>query len=82
MTKRTKCCETCKWWHNPRDNGYGSGEMVGNCRRFPPVLVVDKPLDEDDEVHEDPLFWAFPATIQDDFCGEWKPMSVDSEFSA
>jgi len=70
---RIERCETCRWWSLPRDNGYASGMHVGSCRRHPPVLMKMTD-DEDDEPHEDPAFWGFPAVIEgEDYCGEWTP---------
>lgn len=74
MPERRERCDACRFWNNPRDNGYGFGSLVGNCRRFPPTWLR-YPQKEGDEPHEDTGFAGFVPTDSDDWCGEWSPLT-------
>ena len=55
-------CQKCKWWFDAYREGHGNA--TGECRRYPPVLVI---LATD---RKDPM-WDVPRTLDTDFCGEW-----------
>ena len=46
-------CKTCRFWL-PSETS-----VAGDCRRFPPVFVIDE-------------MFRFPVMMDHGWCGEWK----------
>jgi hypothetical protein len=71
-------CDQCRFWERcdkPR-------HFIGKCRKHPPQLNVSllqslqdflcRELGET-EISDLPVVWLFPATIANDWCGEFQP---------
>lgn len=61
-------CETCRWWC-----GRVSGRVYtpGECRRYPPQIVV---RDRSDDLHR-----VWPTMSIHDFCGEHQTKDAGHE---
>lgn len=59
-------CKTCKYWNGTSESDYGE------CLRYPPVVVTDKP-DGYADVGEEPVDYlgVFPCSFLDVWCGEF-----------
>lgn len=76
MAERVERCDRCRWW-DCSDTMPGSGL----CRRYPPQLLPSALEQASDEgpggwVKFDAFatrVWAFPITLDQDFCGEFTP---------
>ena len=56
-------CDKCRWWHRPKE---WLPDADGECRRYPP-----KPTPGLDIYGESFVCIYWPATDEDDFCGEF-----------
>jgi hypothetical protein len=66
-------CDGCKFWTR-----FKNDEEKGRCKRFPPSIVpivAQVIWDETGDwarVDESTGVFAWPATFDDDWCGEWR----------
>lgn len=64
MSDRVEQCERCKWWTiEPEIDPTACG---GICHRMPPVFVGTGS-------NWNELYWEFPPTRHNEFCGEFTP---------
>jgi hypothetical protein len=61
-------CQTCRWWHGPVQ--YASGHPWGECRRYPPQVVMTPSNSTKVE---------FPTTAGFQFCGEHQPKPKETK---
>lgn len=63
-----QACMTCRFWRAGNQAG-----TVGECLRFPPVLIDMSSEVNDESVEDKPdsCKWSYPATTRYDWCGEW-----------
>lgn len=62
---RKQECSTCKFYNL-------DDQLMGWCRRYPPVFHPSDDLTGSEAVH--PAYYAqFPRVDPDDWCGEFKP---------
>lgn len=66
-------CATCRYWLDMMDED-GSGRSLGFCKRFPPVFVGGP--DHDYSMVGIYSRSAPVVTDGEDWCGEWKPISL------
>ena len=78
-------CGNCRFWEKTMESQDGqedrlSGEMIGNCHRFPPALHGgweripaggDIPTGGPEA---DWAYWCHPLTTESDWCGEHQPL--------
>ena len=72
-------CQTCRWhdvdglYKFYGKNADGMGDF-GFCRRFPPRVGRNK-LEDDESLSRFDyfLFSDWPETVEEEWCGEWKP---------
>ena len=86
MTNNAQSCQTCRYWiaHLHTDS------FLGACRRNPPQIIARFNLSADDAVKDPQLitamsecswdsasesFTRFPATLSDDWCGQWEKLT-------
>lgn len=66
-------CGNCRFLHPCEGlshfNDAVTGDVVGYCRRYPPVA---SPIINDCEEDLDSLAWSHPVVWNDEWCGEWK----------
>lgn len=63
-------CENCRFWKRHDD------DTTGDCRRAPPVVTLRENTAAIDEIDPpgDVYYWSrWPATCNDDWCGEYQP---------
>jgi hypothetical protein len=59
-----ECCGNCGCWHK----SFG----VGLCRRYPPTEHAFKIGDDHGHDTETRMYYSFPSTAEDNWCGEWR----------
>lgn len=71
-------CLSCKFWFHDEDLTEGNNEdggpveeflLHGDCKRFPPVLLVSLTELHGGLVRE---AWVHPVRAETDYCGEWQ----------
>ena len=72
----TKTCSSCRYWDNENIKDYDSDEPdIGECTRFPPILLVTKPMAFSVGLkiaRKLERITRFPVTSCRITCGEWK----------
>lgn len=70
-------CKTCRFWSRDTERDQDEFCGVGDCRRYPPVLLQSPELlanEPDDDCDDHRLRPAlFPETYDWDWCGEHQP---------
>jgi hypothetical protein len=72
-------CDNCRYWRKRKRNyQQHPDDMVGICRRFPPVLDVGFILTQyfvheaiEFQTVESPSYWQQPINYGSGYCGEW-----------
>ncbi len=64
-------CDTCRFWQ--RDVG-----GLGECRRWPPVIVTGQ-IGDGIDPDENLCVGVWPDTLERDWCGEWQPTSAQEK---
>ena len=68
---KTRVCENCKFWNETGGTDEG---LVGECRRnSPSPKILDGPADANIR------FAAWPATSQDQWCGDYEERPMDTK---
>ena len=68
---KTRVCENCKFWNETGGTDEG---LVGECRRnSPSPKTLDGPADANIR------FTAWPATSQDQWCGDYEERPMDTK---
>jgi len=69
VSDRLERCDRCCFWEAHDDS---TGEVLGACHRHAPVC---QPHD-DSAGHQLALGLRWPATMEDEWCGDWQPLPV------
>ena len=66
-------CENCRFYDPPLSE---ESATFGQCRRYPPALVVVSGADVGDENVKGGLVALHPDVWPGEWCGEWQPVTV------
>jgi len=84
--KKAQSCQTCRFWKEATH----THTYLGSCRRNPPQIIARFNLSANDAVKDPQLiiamsecswesasesFTRFPATLSDDWCGQWEKLT-------
>jgi hypothetical protein len=67
-------CESCLFWEESKFLCPINGAIKGNCCRFPPILIQAMVRNWDDA--NEASVWIYPTTESDEWCGEFKQISL------